>query len=46
MWHLLFLLAVFLFFLIPKDTEEELDDEEDFIEEFLLFWDYEEEDEY
>jgi len=36
---LFFLLAVFLSFLIPKNREEEQEDEEDFIDELLFLWD-------
>lgn len=41
----LILLAFILYLAIPKETEEETMDEEDFIDEMLLLWD-EEEDEY
>lgn len=44
MWVLL-LLAIFAFFLIPKDTEEDIRDENDFIDEMMIL-SYDEEDEF
>ena len=46
MWPILFLIAFILFLLIPKDSENEWDDEEDFIDEMILFLDDEEDDDW
>jgi hypothetical protein len=43
MWPFIFL-AVIFFLLIPKNTEEDLQDEEDFIDEMLFLGDEDDED--
>ena len=43
MWFL-FVLAAFLFFLIPREVDE-LEEEDEFLDEILFLWDDDEEDE-
>ena len=43
MWLLLIFLAVFLFFAIPRESEDEIEDEEEFIGELLFPLDDEDE---
>ena len=46
MWPIILFLAFLLFFLIPKDTEAEWDEEEELIDEMLFLMDDEEEDDW
>jgi len=45
MWLLVFVFLFILFLMIPKDLEDELEGEDMFLEEMILFLDEEEEEE-